>query len=66
MSPRNLTQYEIDDMYSTLALSHEGLDPTQSNLLNASAVFLLAAHVDIQTLTAIMQKARDTALQQAN
>jgi len=58
MNPRIQNQYEIDDMYSALARIHEGLDATQSNLANACAVFLLAAHVDQNTLDEILQIAR--------
>ncbi|SIT40588.1 hypothetical protein BN2475_260044 [Paraburkholderia ribeironis] len=61
MKPRTLNQYEIDDMYSMLTKAHEGLDSTQSNLANACALFLLAAHVEEDTLKEILQIARHTA-----
>ncbi|CAM5787114.1 hypothetical protein CCAE64S_01907 [Castellaniella caeni] len=58
MNPRARNQYEVDDMYSALANIHEGLDATQSNVLNACAVFLLAAHVEPDTLDEILRIAR--------
>lgn len=62
MKPRTLNQYEIDDMYSMLAKAHEGLDVSQSNLANACAVFLLAAHVEADTLEEVLKIARGTAM----
>ena len=62
MNCREMTQYEIDDMYAQIAQAYEGLDASQSHFLNAAAVFLLSAHVNSEDLKKVLELARSTAL----
>ncbi len=51
---------DADGFYATLLQAHEGLSDSQSNLLNAKLVLLLANQIGrADTLTALVAAARE-------
>jgi len=52
-----------DDFYEALIEAHRGLDPAQSDQLNARLILLLANHIGLQAvLKEALQAARDNTL----
>jgi hypothetical protein len=54
----NITQF--DDFYEALIETHRDIDATQSQMVNAKLILLLANHIgDLSVLREAMQRARD-------